>query len=535
MGALRELLAKLDIEVTGAEKVHEAGGALESFKGGAERLAKFFAAGAIIEGVKSMVEGLEEQAVQLSKTSQILGINTQDLQAWQYAAKQSGVDAEAFAGGVKKLEINAGKAAEAGAATGGEFAKLGVNLREDAGGPMRDVQEILHDTGMAIARLPDPMTRADAVMKTFGKSGSALIPLFNKGEAGLKDMLDEIDSLGGGISEQAIGRLEEMHQATNKWDTAMTSAKSAIAVELLPAITSMLSGFTKGVVSILHNKVAMEGLKSVVITLGAVGAVAGLEFIAPWIPAIAAFVLLAAVVDEFRVGMAGGKTVIGDVLDQLFGKGAGQSFFVHVKQDVLDLIEEIKKLVKEIEEIAHTVSSAYSHIQAGHRSDNPEENFQNVLAQSTADAEEARDKDLAARGVGDDSHNAAVGSLTQAEIELIKDNLSRGDKGDRVSVGAQIDIGKTQLEDLKKVFSSSELSAIAKQDSDFAARLGSVSVPGGEKGAKGPTNVTQSNNTTVNITAPKGDPSDIADATGTAIQEANRANLAAVQTFTAKP
>lgn len=524
--SLREILASFSIDTSGLKKAgaegHSAIGKLNENLG---KLGTAFAGGIVIEGLKSMVEGLEEQAVGLKKSSAMLGISTQDLQAWQTAARLSGVDVETFNGALKKLEINAGKAAEGGAATGGEFQKLGVHLREDAGGPMRNVQEILHDTGMAIAKLPDPMARAEAVTKTFGKAGAAIAPLFMKGEASLKDALAQIEKLGGGLSDDAIEQLEGMHVATTKWDIATTSLKGKLVTAFLPGITSMTEKLTGGIVALTKTKGGMAALEVGVVALGAAGAAAGLSFIAPWLPAITAFTVLALLVQDFIVGLNGGDSEIGHLIDKLFGGGAGDSFFVAVKNDVQALIDKIKDLVADIRGLGKSVGDMVAD-PLSRKQVSPDDALDSIATEINEKARrKKRDEDRVANEAKATPHEARNATGFE-HLDASVDHYKSSDK-QHFDASDIEKLKSTSFEQLNKLYAPDAMAAFAEAVGGRDKLGAFVNVPGAggqAGGAEQPKTITQTNSNSVSVTIQgNADAGDVKDGVLQGLDASNRA------------
>jgi hypothetical protein len=349
--ALREILATFGIDTSGLEKAGKKGGAtIDDLKGGIEKLGISLGGAAIVGGLADMVKGLVQQGSALNDASQQLGINVEDLQSWQFAAKLNGVEADAFNASLKILQKNMAENAANGAESGGKFKEMGVALR-DSKGEMRDTTEVLYDTGIAISKLKSPAERTEAALKVFGKAGAKLGPLFNDGEAGLQKYLDEVKNLGGGITGDAVEQLDDLGDNMDRFEMATTSAKSKLVQAFLPTITKTVTTMTSAVVAFTKNKTAMDELKAGVLALGVAGAAAALTFVAPWIPAITGFALLGLLVQDFIVGLNGGDSEIGHLIDELFGAGKGDSFFVQVKKDVEDLIGGIRQLVQDIKNL----------------------------------------------------------------------------------------------------------------------------------------------------------------------------------------
>jgi len=337
MGALRELLARFDVEVDPKGALKKGASGIDALALKLRNLGAMVSGAVVLGGIKSFIDGLADTGDQIIDTSARLGIATEEFQRWGLAAKLSGVEAGVFAASIKKLQLKAAEAAEAGAVTGGVFAELGVKLRDGVGGPMRDTTDIMRDTGLAISRLADPFLRAYASTEAFGKAGSALGPIFANGEAGLQDLLSEMDRLGGGYSDEALEKMGELGDNTDRWDFALGSLKGALAEQVLPAINNMIAGGAKLVASFKNSAGATTHLKAALVVLGFAAAAAGWAALVPWIPFLAMLALGFFVVDDLMTALAGGDSVIGRVLDKLLGEGAGKSIFKEINKDLSEL------------------------------------------------------------------------------------------------------------------------------------------------------------------------------------------------------
>jgi hypothetical protein len=342
-GALREILAKFSIEIEGAEKLHGTDKGVEGLKGSLEKLGLILGAGVIFEGLKHFVEGLAETGDQINDTSAQLGLGTDEFQQWGLAAKLSGAEAQDFATAVKLLEKNMADAATAGSPQAAAFKKLGIELK-DSTGQFRDTGDVLAETGIAIAKLGSPAERTKAALELFGKAGTKLLPMFADGEEGLQKLLAQFHELGGGYSKEALEQMGRLGDETDKYNFALTSLKSQIALQILPTINDLISKGSKLAGSFKLTAGESDHLKIALITLGSIGLIAGAEMAAPYILmglTLAAIVLL---VDDVVTAIKGGDSVTGDLLDKLMGKGAGKgdsSIFVQIKQDIRDLRKEI--------------------------------------------------------------------------------------------------------------------------------------------------------------------------------------------------
>lgn len=519
MGALREILAVFDIDTSGLEKAEKkGGGAISGLKEAVGKAGAAIGGGLLVSSLKNMVTDLVEQGSALNDLSQQLGINTDDLQAWQFAAKLNGVEAGELSASLTKLQKNMVDNAKGGAESGGAFQKLGVSLR-DAHGNMRDTTEVLYDTGLAIAKLPPGAEQTAAAMEVFGKAGKKLLPLFADGEAGLQKYLGEVERLGGGISGKAVEQLDDLGDNMDRLEMATTSAKSQLVLAFLPGITKTITTMTSGVVAFTKNKSAMEQLKAGVIALGIAGGAAALAFIAPWLPAITGFALLGLLVQDFIVGLRGGDSEIGHLIDQLFGQGEGDNFFAEVKKDA----EELLKVVKDVTAAIRDVKGLKQL---------PGKLVDQMKADETANTarQEAGQRGgfltgAEAQNRGEDE-KALIGILKQATSTQEREN-SMG----KFRLPEQVTTEEVQptIDFMRQANISMDdnmASMTDKIDAMLKARE-TANAPGAPEPSQ--QNVNQTNSTTINITTDSSKPDDIADAAGDAMASSNRANLEAVK------
>jgi hypothetical protein len=117
---------------------------------------------------------------------------------------------------------------------------------------------------------------------------------------------------------------------------SLTSVKSQLVVTFLPAFTSFVTKLAGSAVAFSKNENAMAALRIGVFAVGATFAAAGIAAAAPWIPVVALFVGLALLLQDIAVGLKGGDSLTGRMLDKVFGKGAARNVFDALKQSVDD-------------------------------------------------------------------------------------------------------------------------------------------------------------------------------------------------------
>ena len=326
MSALRELLVFFGAEVDD-KQLDRAGEKMEHLASIAENVGAAIGLAFGLKEIGEFVKGQVEVGAELLHTSEMLGLTVGDLQAFQYAAANAGLGADEATTAMRFLNKNLGEAATKGGDSAAAFEKLGVHIK-DANGQVRPTQDILSEVADGFVKLPGPAEKTAKAMEIFGRAGSKLIPLLNKGSKGIDEFYTEFEKLGGGIDEEFVQAAEEGEHQMNKLNLVWKSSKATIANALLPAFTWLVSSMTEAVswlrqLSTHSNflQVALWSLAAVTGALALIWAVLNIEIIA----VVVVFALIVLAIDDIYTAFTGGKSVIGDFIDSIFGVGATQA------------------------------------------------------------------------------------------------------------------------------------------------------------------------------------------------------------------
>lgn len=343
--ALRKVLAKLGIEVSGTEKIDKADSALSDFVANARAASKALIGGAILGQIKAFTSGLLDQGRALSIQARDTASSTAGLQAWQYAAEASRVEVSDLSGALTSLRQNIVTASRAGmqGATGGTggFARLGVAFR-DTKGQIRDTTDVLSDTIGQLSKVRNPALRDQMALQLLGASAAKLKPFMNQGANGVKALLSEFKDFGGGYTNEALESMRDAERATLKWDVATKTLRSAFASSLMPALAKVITTAAKLMVGFKHLTEGTNTMKAVLVVLGAVGAKALWSIVAPYSILAVKAALAVLLVDELITLFSGGETVIGKfshkLVEAIFDKATADK----AKADWKDWIASIK-------------------------------------------------------------------------------------------------------------------------------------------------------------------------------------------------
>lgn len=230
--------------------------------------AKFTAVGAAITAPLVLsVSAFAKLGDEVNKASDRTGVSVKALTQLKYAADQSGASLEVIEGGLKKMQVAITDAANGSATLQASFNKLGVSV-DSLLTKSGDEQMLI--LGEAISKVSDSAEKTALTMDIFGKSGTALLPMFAGGEKGIKALTDRADELGLTFGKDAADA------ATLFGDTLddLTKELSAVAFAAGAAVADGVQPFMDMIVNALPAVIKFTqehaGLIKVV---GGVGAV----------------------------------------------------------------------------------------------------------------------------------------------------------------------------------------------------------------------------------------------------------------------
>ncbi len=375
--ALRSVLAKFGFEID-SSKLNEAIKQTDNYVSQLRTIAEKIIGGDLKNKVGEWIEQVRSEGDALAKNAVRLGVNAQALQKWQTAAELAGLNSGEIEKAMLMLQRNA-----AGAATGmlavatasdmlngvnaknaaDAFRLLGVQTK-DAKGKIKDTPALMQETGLAIARIQDPARRTQIAMQIFGEQGARLAPLFASGEKGLKEALSTLEEFGGGLSDEVLPLTESYTDRLTELKIAHKSLKSALAVELLPILTTWTRTIAKGVAELSHFTRNTNIVKSAVIVFGTAiawqgreAALAGAKTAIAYAPVALLLAGIILLLDDVITYFKGGKSVIGDLIESLGGKEIAKE----IRDDIDDLakkLEGIPKIGDKIEEALSVVGAS---------------------------------------------------------------------------------------------------------------------------------------------------------------------------------
>lgn len=174
-----------------------------------------FAASAAVNTVMQAIKSGLDYASALGEVAQQVGVTTDALQFYRFAAGQSGLATEEMDNALAQLTRRAGEAANGTKAQAEAFEKLGISVK-DANGNMIPTGDLIPKIAEGLKGLESPAERAAVLVDLFGKSGQKLEPMLTGGAKGVNDLADSYRKMGTALTPEQIKNADEAADAIGK-------------------------------------------------------------------------------------------------------------------------------------------------------------------------------------------------------------------------------------------------------------------------------------------------------------------------------
>lgn len=223
--------------------------------------------GGIAYGLKDIVSGLGETTAEVEKFHAVSGIGAQKSLDLTAALKARGIGSEAGANAFKFLSKNIQsaerqqhsfgvsqvKAAESGKAVTGllgvqalAFKELGINVKDFA---KLGEEQKLDLVTKKFENMADGAQKTRLAVQLFGRGGTALLPVLDKGALGLGHFTDLARKYFPTLKEGSAG-LEEWKLKQDEFDLASEGLEFTLGMKLIPVLSDVASELSKTILEI---------------------------------------------------------------------------------------------------------------------------------------------------------------------------------------------------------------------------------------------------------------------------------------------
>lgn len=196
-------------------------------------------------GLTALTKSAIDNADAMRDLSIRLGVDTETLSAYGYAATQTGTDIEVMGKGLKVLAKNVADATNPTNEYAKVFAALGINVT-DSEGKLRSLQELVPEIADKFKLLEDGTTKAALAQSLFGRAGLEMTEFLNSGADGLADYTEKARRLGVVVSQETADAADQFNDKLGDGKKLIEGLGLSIAKELLPDLDRMIDRFVGG-------------------------------------------------------------------------------------------------------------------------------------------------------------------------------------------------------------------------------------------------------------------------------------------------
>lgn len=207
----------------------------------AEKAAAAFGIGLGISELTSFVQETIRGVAEIKTLSAQVGLTTRDFQVMRFEATQLGISQDAMDASVARLTRTIGEAAGGNKTAIDNFAKLGVGVL-DTNGKVRPTIDIFRDVADALARIPDPASRAAAETALLGRGAQQMDPLLRQGASAIDEARIAAEKFGGVLDDATIDKLDKMN---NQIDEMKLHFRN-LAAEIIGSTAAIVNFFAEG-------------------------------------------------------------------------------------------------------------------------------------------------------------------------------------------------------------------------------------------------------------------------------------------------
>ena len=231
-----------------------------------------------VAAVVNFSKNLLEIGDRMHKVSGALGLTVPKLQAFQFAASQSGIDTETMHKALGKFNIEIGIAEGKLPGANTKFSDLGINIH-DINGDLKDSPQLFSDVSEKIALMQSPTEKIAAAVALFGqKIGIDMIPLLNTGKGGVKAFEEQLVASGAIISQEAAEDIATFNDQIDIMQRTIRGNLAPVLVAILPALSTLAQnidtvaiaiGALAGIFVVAKIGAAISGITTMVVALSA--------------------------------------------------------------------------------------------------------------------------------------------------------------------------------------------------------------------------------------------------------------------------
>jgi hypothetical protein len=210
-------------------------GGLKAMAGPIAAIGAGFAIGDIVE---KTTKSFEDLAGQVKSMQRVTGGTTEEVSGLQGAMKLAGVSADNTAMMFTRFEKGLVAAESSGKKTAAMSKLLGTNIL-DANGHVKSMSELLPAVADRFKEMPAGAEKTALAVQLFGRSGTQLLPVLNKGADGIAELTAKAKDMGLVIDDAAMEKFNESRKSQREWQATMQGLSVTLGQIFLPILEAV--------------------------------------------------------------------------------------------------------------------------------------------------------------------------------------------------------------------------------------------------------------------------------------------------------
>jgi hypothetical protein len=226
---------------------------------GAKSLLEVFGVAFSVDKIGEFINRMADLGERTESMAAILGVFTEEIGRLDAIAKGTGTSTEALARGIETFQVNIQKAQSSTSQQALALHALGLSAKDFIG---LSIDAQLDKFSDAVSRFADGGNKMAAVRVLFGRLGDELIPFFDKGSAGFRELAEMADRAGTVLSSATAGAFEGTRLKLTELGLSVEGLGIRVFQLLEPAIDHAATALTHFIESIDAGTLE-AGLKNV--------------------------------------------------------------------------------------------------------------------------------------------------------------------------------------------------------------------------------------------------------------------------------
>ena len=183
----------------------------------------------------------------LVKTSEKLGVGTEFLQKFRFAAEQVGIRSETADMALQRFSRRVAEARKGTGEAKDTLNALGIALFDSAG-QARDIEDVMLDVSDAMANTEDASELVRQSFKFFDSEGVALVALMKNGSEAMQEFFTDAENLGAVLSTDAAKGVADFADEFTRVKTAIRGVMDQFTAGLAPVLEKISEDFAQFII-----------------------------------------------------------------------------------------------------------------------------------------------------------------------------------------------------------------------------------------------------------------------------------------------